>query len=110
MSTVGELDRDVMDCGGPEATWKEMVRHLRWRAANSRGLSRDRQKDAEDAADDAQFFAEQAAEFEQLANALERASVTFASGIETEGHDPEGHGAKHESPAAEGGDAQKGGV
>jgi hypothetical protein len=29
-----------------------------------------------------------------------------ASGIETEGHDPgEGHGAEHESPTAEGGDA-----
>jgi hypothetical protein len=30
-----------------------------------------------------------------------------ASGIETEGHDPKGHGAKHESPTSEAGDAQQ---
>jgi hypothetical protein len=37
---------------------------------------------------------------------IRRADFT-ASGIETEGHDPEeGHGAEHESPTAESGDAQ----
>jgi hypothetical protein len=38
-----------------------------------------------------------------------QAGFAAASGIETEGHDPEeGHGAEHESPTAEGGDAQGG--
>jgi hypothetical protein len=37
---------------------------------------------------------------------IARSLAKAASGIETEGHDPQGHGAKHESPTAEGGDAQ----
>jgi hypothetical protein len=46
---------------------------------------------------------EHRAEAERVFDWLE----SIASGIETEGHDPaEGHGAEHESPTAEGGDAQ----
>jgi hypothetical protein len=79
MSIVGELDRDVMDCGGPTETWQEMVKHLRWRAANSRGLSRDSRKSSEDMAETADFFAGQAEDFDALASALEHANITFAS-------------------------------
>jgi hypothetical protein len=42
-----------------------------------------------------------------LMPSIERIRRILASGIETEGHDREtGHGAKQESPTAEGGDAQ----
>lgn len=83
MSKVGELDRDIMDCGGPQETWQEMVRHLKWRAANSRGLSRDAEKSAKDMAEDAEYFAEQATEFDALADALGRANITFPAIVDT---------------------------
>lgn len=82
-SVVGELDSDVMDCGDPEATWKEMVRHLRWRASNSRSLAFDCEQTAKDSAESATIFAAQADDFDALANALERASVTFPASADT---------------------------
>jgi hypothetical protein len=42
---------------------------------------------------------------QRQANYALRDSEFPASGIETEGHDPKGHGAQHESPTAESGDA-----
>ena len=78
---------DVIDCGNPQEAWQTMVRHWRRRAVQSREIAKklraDAEKlraDAEDALLGASENDDAARDFDGLADALEKASVTFPMG------------------------------
>jgi hypothetical protein len=68
---------DVLDCGNPQEAWQAMVRHWRQRAVQAREIVLKLRADAKDATESALEHEDAARDFDGLADALERASVTF---------------------------------
>lgn len=75
---------DVLDCGDAQSTWQELVYHLKFRAAQSRDIARDLERDARDATAQAEDHRRNAVEFENLAEAMKKAPVTFPKTEKTE--------------------------
>lgn len=96
-----------LDLGAPEEAWACAIDRFREESRINRQCAEQERKKAKDAAEQAELHAKRAEDFANLANALERASITFAaSGMEAGTVETEGLDAKHDSPTAASGDAQ----
>lgn len=79
-----EQIEDVLDCGNAQENWQTIVQRWKRRAAQSADIARKLRADAQDALDRATEHDDDARDFEQLAHALENASVTFPTPAQQE--------------------------
>lgn len=80
---------DALDLGEPEFAWAAVAERFRGEARMNQRCAESRRKDAADAQEQADLHQARADAFAMLANALERAPVTFPcdSGSRPEGRD-----------------------